>query len=795
VEGKSSRDPLTCAATGKPPRTANRARAFASALLLAGLALACLAGSASAITLGHVYSHTIGSGYGSGNGQIGGTGGGGSATVAVDESGGYLYVADGGNHRVLKFDKTSGEFLQAWGYGVSDGSNTFQVCSAPSPCQAGIAGAAAAQFEIPVGIAVDNSGGANDGDVYVANGPTGFGSPDSYVLRFSSAGAFERKISDNGIGGSWDAFGRSGPIAVDGQGYLWVSANEESGGVGGGAAAIVARFSNQANNDYVGGSLWDCGCGGIEAMAVNPPGTHVFLASSYGGATQYEADGSAPSTAFGGGGFLDHLAVDPGNEHVYIASGNLVHEFDTDHHEIVDAAFGEGQLNGAGSVTVDAITGNVFVADGQSGQIFVFAPSVLPDVTTEPATDVGHTSATLNGEAAPDPLGGGDVSTCKFQYMNKEEFDLYTGFGFSPDLVLEFLSTQVPCTPATPYSSQTAVSAAASGLTMETAYVFRAVAENANGVRSGAVLDFTPRAVIGISSDPATDVTQTSATLNGSFDPNGEDTHYYFEWGTDTAYGETSAAPPGEDAGSTPGSTARSFALDGLTAFTTYHYRIVASNSLGTSLGPDRTFRTEAPILPGVSSTAVSDVGPTGATLSAEITPGFGDTVYVFEYGPSPEYGFATDVSESIGSDNEPHAVTADLTDLAPGTTYYARAVAINFGGTTHGPATTFVTANKTNAGGGPGEVVPPPATTPPTTPIVEKPPACDAGKLALSASKATKRAKQLRDRAHKLDQRGDSASHKQAVRLRKRAQKLDDKSKRLSDAARSCRRNLRRAK
>lgn len=794
MEGKSSRDPLTCAATGAPAlRRPRRTYTFAFALLLVGIAFACLAGSASAVTLGHVYSHTIGAGYGEGNGQIGTSGGGGSATVAVDESGGYLYVADGGNHRVLKFD-TSGEFLQAWGYGVSDGTNTFQVCSAPSPCQAGIAGAAAAQFEIPVGIAVDNSGGPNDGDVYVANGPTGFGSPDSYVLRFSSGGAFERKISDSGIPGSWDAFGRSGPIAVDGQGYLWVSANEESGGVGGGAAAIVARFSNQSNNDYVGGSLWVCGCGGIEAMAVNPAGTHVFVAPAYATVTQYEADGSAPSTPFGVGGFLDHLAVDPGNEHVYIASGNQVHEFDTDHDEIVDAAFGEGQINGAGSLAVDATTGNVFVADGQSGKVLVFAPSVLPDVTTEPASGVGHTDATLNGEVAPDPLGGGEVSSCKFQYMNKEEFDLYTGFGFSADLVLEFLSTQVPCSPAAPYSSQAAVSAAASGLTMETAYVFRVVAENSNGVRSGAVLNFTPRAVIGISSDPATDVTQTSATLNGSFDPNGEDTHYYFEWGTDTTYGSTSAAAPGEDAGSTPGDTPFFFDLEGLTAFTTYHYRIVASNSLGTSLGPDRTFRTEAPLLPGVSPTAVSEVGPTDATLSAEITPGFGATVYVFEYGTTPEYGLATDVSDSIGSDNDPHPVAADLTDLAPGTTYYARAVAINFGGTTHGTPTTFVTPNATTSSGGSGEVVVPPAAPPPTS-IVQKPPACDAGKLALGARSSAKRAKQLRDRAHELDQRGGSAAHRQAERLRKRAQKADDKAKRLSDAARSCRRNLRRAK
>lgn len=796
MQGKPSRDPMTYAAIEAPAVIGRGARTFGYVLLLSCLALACVAGSASAITLGHKYSHTIGAGYGEGNGQIGAGGGGNSPAVAVDESNGYLYVADGGNHRVLKFD-TSGEFLQAWGYGVSDGANSLQVCSAPSPCQAGIAGAAAGQFEVPVGIAVDNSRGPNNGDVYVANGPTGTGSPENSVLRFSSSGAFEKKIDDSSLPGSWDGFGRSGPIAVDGQGFLWVAAADD-GQVGGGGAPIVAKFSNQTSNDYVGGSQWTCGCGSaepvIEAMAVNPAGTHVFVAGPQGAVIQYESDGTDPSEPFGVGGFLDHLVVDPVNEHVYIASGNAVHEYGTDHTEITDAAFGEGQLNGAGSLTVDSTTGDVYVADGSSGTVKVFAPNIIPDAATEPASSIGHTTATLNGDVAPDPLGGGDVSSCKFQYMEKEPFDLYTGFGYSADFVLHFLATEVPCSPVAPYSVQTAVSGEASGLTMETAYVFRVVAENSNGARSGEVLAFIPRAVLGISSDLTADITQTTATLNGSFDPNGDGTHYYFEWGTDTSYGTTSAEPPGEDAGSTAGSTSVAFELKGLTAFTTYHYRIVASNSLGTSLGPDRSFRTEAPLLPVVSPTTASDVGPTGATLSAEITPGFGDTVYVFEYGPSSAYGFATDLSDSIGSDNDAHPVISDLTDLRPGTTYYARAVAINFGGTTHGAQTSFTTPSDTTGGGGSGQMIPPSPPSPPTRSIVH-PPKCNVSKLAHAALRSARRAEKLRHRARNLRRRGGNASGRQARRLNERAHKSARAAKRMSEAAKSCRSNLRRAK
>jgi phosphodiesterase/alkaline phosphatase D-like protein len=275
--------------------------------------------------------------------------------------------------------------------------------------------------------------------------------------------------------------------------------------------------------------------------------------------------------------------------------------------------------------------------------------------------------------------------------MEKELFDFYSGFGFGADLILEALGTEMPCSQVTPYSSQTPVSADLTGLTMETAYTYRVVAANSNGPAKGGMQTVTPHAVYGISTDPATDVSQTEATLHGSFDPKNDDTHYFFEWGTDTSYGNVSADPP-LDAGSTAGNYPAVFTLEGLLSFTTYHYRVVATNSKGTSHGLDRTFTTEPPLLPAVGGTTVSDLASTGATLGTEITPGYGDTVYLFEYGPTPDYGSATELSESVGSDNSPHTVSTAVTGLAPATTYYVRAVATNFGGTTHGTPTTFTT-------------------------------------------------------------------------------------------------------
>ena len=499
-----------------------RVRIFASALLLVALALTFSAGPAFGLTLGHTYSSEFGSGFGTGNGQWAqtyvGTAG---AALAVDESGGYVYSTDTANARVMKFT-TAGEFLQAWGYGVSDGTGVLQVCSAPSICQAGIAGAGPGQFESPIAIAVDNSNGPNHGDVYVANAPTGFGSPENSVVKFSSAGGYLGKINDSESPGSWEGFADRGPIAVDAQGFLWVAANDHNYVEGGREAGLVTKFSNEVSNEYLGGSTWDCKCGEIRAMTVNPAGTKVYLTDPNATVASYESDGTARSSHFGPGGFYDHLITDPGNSHLYIASDSTVHEYEPSNKEVAGGTFGPGHVGGAAGIAVDASTKKIYVADGTDATIDVFVPSVIPDVTTEPPTNVGTTTATINAKVAPDPAGGGDITSCSFQYINKEEFDLYSGFGFSADLIFEALGTQVPCSQATPYSSQTPVSADLSGLTMETAYAYRALATNSNGTAKGAVQAVTPHAVYGISTDPATDVSQTEATLHGSFDPKGD---------------------------------------------------------------------------------------------------------------------------------------------------------------------------------------------------------------------------------------------------------------------------------
>jgi hypothetical protein len=87
----------------------------------------------------------------------------------------------------------------------------------------------------------------------------------------------------------------------------------------------------------------------------------------------------------------------------------------------------------------------------------------------------------------------------------------------------------------------------------------------------------------------ATGVGQTTATLNGTVDPQGSDTTYHFEYGTSSSYGLQTGESP---AGAGTGGVAVSANLSGLTTDTTYHYRVVATNSAGTSAGQDLSFTT-----------------------------------------------------------------------------------------------------------------------------------------------------------------------------------------------------------
>ncbi len=88
----------------------------------------------------------------------------------------------------------------------------------------------------------------------------------------------------------------------------------------------------------------------------------------------------------------------------------------------------------------------------------------------------------------------------------------------------------------------------------------------------------------------ANGIAATSVVLNGTVNPNGLATYSYFEYGTSTNYDSFTAT---NQLTATNAALAVNRSLTGLTFETIYHYRLVASNSLGRSYGEDRSFKTQ----------------------------------------------------------------------------------------------------------------------------------------------------------------------------------------------------------
>jgi hypothetical protein len=92
-----------------------------------------------------------------------------------------------------------------------------------------------------------------------------------------------------------------------------------------------------------------------------------------------------------------------------------------------------------------------------------------------------------------------------------------------------------------------------------------------------------------VNTGPAHQVTYSSAVITGSVNPNGSETYYYVQYGPTRAYGAQSAIGR---AGSGTHGVAVSVPLGGLQPLTRYHYRLVAANAAGVTVGSDATFTT-----------------------------------------------------------------------------------------------------------------------------------------------------------------------------------------------------------
>jgi hypothetical protein len=135
-----------------------------------------------------------------------------------------------------------------------------------------------------------------------------------------------------------------------------------------------------------------------------------------------------------------------------------------------------------------------------------------------------------------------------------------------------------------------------------------------------------------------TDVTSTSATLNGTVTPDGTDTTYAFVYGVNryTAHTAPGSAGSGTDA------VAVSAHVDGLSAATTYHVRLVAFSHRGIDIGADVAFATLATPIPVPVAPA-----PTPPPPPPELTP---NSALSGAAAPPPVLGETVNLDERSGA-------------------------------------------------------------------------------------------------------------------------------------------------
>ena len=639
--------------------------------------------------------------------------GGGIQPSGVDHDGNII-AWQSQQHTVAKFDTNGNPVnFSALGSNEIDGKGGFDCPTTPSDCDRnptnGFMQATGQEGnEVYRAVAIDNSGGPADGYIYVASNDRGIayqGEAKGEVDVFDSTGEFLGTINQSQTFPETSG-NESSTVWVDPAGVLYI--DHWSFGGGSHVDRYVPVDKNPAHDQFSGqirtgyGAMEEIAAGlnyaytfGFDGQHVEYPGPFPLYARypqaefhRQGLANKSVSDvfPPGPSGPFGKYGYtwsgcgcgLPILYVDPLDEHVYVGgSGAGFAEFDPQNHQIGPRFAGSGCFGGDGgpppchigdiqAIAIDRSggpdEGRIYIHGPAPSKIAVFGPpATIPDIENVNA-DPLHSTAHLSGRIAL--VGGPAATSCVIEYGTA--------------LTLSGYESSTPCTPATPYAADQNVSADLSGLVVEGEYHWRIVVKNTNGQNATPDEVFKTHAVLGVSSDPATNLTNSSADLNGSLNPDGMDTHYRFEYGISVHYNNKT---PLLDAGESGGQqSVPPVGISGLQAGRIYHFRIVASNALGKTRGPDETFI--VPASPKISGVRSSNLTDTSADLNARIDGLTYDTTYHFDYGPTPNYGFSTPEAD-LGPEIGTQAVLAHIEGLEPGRTYHYRVDATNKWGTT----------------------------------------------------------------------------------------------------------------
>jgi hypothetical protein len=555
----------------------------------------------------------------------------GPSGIAIDAAG-NVYVAEQEAGRVEKFDATGSPVPFTASARYIEGNRLLGTPAGPSN---------------PRGVAVDRSGGPDDGNIYVNVGDSG---GETYV--YDASGEF------------------LGPLGHEPDDYCGVAVNPSNGAVyvsepGDFATGTsVRRFaapSGDPSTALPNGKLISSSGGGCP-IAVDSSGA-LYLA--FGNTMKYdpsEFESPSPTGTLVESAFGVTLGVDPATGDLYSDYGGSIGK-----RNAAGTQQGSqfGQLSNSLAVAADG-SGRVMAPD-YGGGVFVFGTTEvqLPTGTTGSASSVTVDSASVEGTVDPD--GAGSITGCEFRYGEDS--------GYSEGAV--------PCAPATPMAAPIVVSASIAGLTSGVTYHYRLFVTNANGTQAstGDQTFTTPAATENVSTQPASEVKKDSAVLNGAYAGDGLDVHYFFEWGRTNAYGHTTPVPPGGDAGTGTGpQNVAPIQISGLEGNTVYHYRLVVSTAKGITRGQDESLVT-SPAVTNLSADPATGITDTSAELHGSFDVDSNPTSYFFEWGPTTNYGNTAPVppgpTEPAGS-GRIDLPAVPISGLDEGLTYHYRVVATN---------------------------------------------------------------------------------------------------------------------
>jgi hypothetical protein len=468
------------------------------------------------------------------------------------------------------------------------------------------AGSFGKSFIVPFGVAVDNacylqglsgsactSFDASSGDIYISDSE--YGIVDKYQLNSSSEYEYLCEFWAYDIAGSAclpeggeseHRFGQVNGVVVDAAGDAYIATSHGD----------VYEF-NAAGEERQKFAIPNIAVKELTYLAVSRDGTvYVLVELKTGVGAVVELKRSSLTGAVEGEpALVTHtegatgVAFDQETGQLFVDLGSSGEALNAAH-EVV-STFGPGVISSGGAVAVNEATGDVYVANGATHRIDRFGPGVVamaPAVneTAPAASSVTRTTVLVSGTVnTGDAASGYDI-----EYVDAAEYAPAAGNPYGNGETTQRFTLA-------PGSAGVSVGPLPlTGLLAGTTYHYRIVASNEVGTTYGPDHTFTTAAATppAVSTGAAGEVTQTTVALSGVVEPQGLQTSYEFEVGTDTTYG---GAKLFGNAGRSAGSEAVSATLQYLVPGVTYHYRLVATNEDGTSYGQDMTFTT-----PGVPS-------------------------------------------------------------------------------------------------------------------------------------------------------------------------------------------------